>query len=144
MTENDIERFVVAQDTEYYGYEKALAEMQEGEKRTHWIWYIFPQLRGLGHSDKSYFYGIYDLAEAKEYLAHPVLGARLREVTQAVLDHAEDRLASELMGWDDCKLKSCMTLFDKACPDDIFSDVLEYYFEGERDQRTLDILRHRG
>jgi len=134
MNEFDIERFVEAQDTMYYGYELALQEMRAGEKHGHWIWYIFPQLRGLGHSVMSYRYGIEDLEEAREYLAHPVLGARLREITEAVLSHAEDRLAIELMGSDIdvLKLKSSMTLFDKVCPNDIFGEVLESFFDGER------------
>lgn len=139
----DIERFVEAQDSVYGGYEQALQEMQEGAKHGHWIWYIFPQLRGLGHSGNANFYGIEDLQEAREYLAHPVLGVRLREITQVVLDHADDRLAIELMGSeiDILKLKSSMTMFDQACPNDIFSDVLDAYFDGERCGRTLRMLK---
>lgn len=143
MTEMDIERFVEAQDSEYCGYAQALQEMLAGAKHGHWIWYIFPQLRGLGHSGNANFYGIEDLREAKEYLKHPVLGTRLREITQVVLDHADDRLAIELMGSDidELKLKSSMTLFDKASPNDIFSDVLDAYYDGERCSRTLRILK---
>lgn len=143
MTEMDIERFVEAQESEYCGYALALQEMQEGAKHGHWIWYIFPQLRGLGHSGNANFYGIEDLQEARAYLAHPVLGARLREITQVVLDHADDRLAIELMGSeiDMLKLKSSMTLFDQACPNDIFSDVLNAYYDGERCGRTLRMLK---
>lgn len=143
MTEMDIERFVEAQDSEYCGYAQALQEMLAGAKHGHWIWYIFPQLRGLGHSGNANFYGIEDLQEAKEYLKHPVLGTRLREITQVVLDHADDRLAIELMGSDidELKLKSSMTLFDKASPNDIFSDVLDAYYDGERCSRTLRILK---
>lgn len=139
----DIERFVEAQDSEYCGYAQALQEMQDGAKHGHWIWYIFPQLRGLGHSGNANFYGIEDLQEAKEYLKHPVLGTRLREITQVVLDHADDRLAIELMGSDidELKLKSSMTLFDKASPNDIFSGVLDAYYDGERCSRTLRILK---
>ena len=139
----DIERFVEAQDSEYCGYAQALQEMLAGAKHGHWIWYIFPQLRGLGHSGNANFYGIEDLREAKEYLKHPVLGTRLREITQVVLDHADDRLAIELMGSDidELKLKSSMTLFDKASPNDIFSDVLDAYYDGERCSRTLIILK---
>lgn len=139
----DIERFVEAQDSEYCGYAQALQEMLAGAKHGHWIWYIFPQLRGLGHSGNANFYGIEDLREAKEYLKHPVLGTRLREITQVVLDHADDRLAIELMGSDidELKLKSSMTLFDKASPNDIFSDVLDAYYDGERCSRTLRILK---
>lgn len=143
MTEMNIERFVEAQDSEYCGYAQALQEMLAGAKHGHWIWYIFPQLRGLGHSGNANFYGIVDLREAKEYLKHPVLGTRLREITQVVLDHADDRLAIELMGSDidELKLKSSMTLFDKASPNDIFSDVLDAYYDGERCSRTLIILK---
>lgn len=143
MTEFDIERFVEAQDSTYSGYAVALNEMQRGAKYNHWIWYIFPQIRGLGHSGNSRFFGIEDLEEAREYLNHPVLGTRLREITQAVLDHAEDRNAIELMGSeiDEMKLKSSMTLFDLVSPNDIFADVLEAFFDAERCQRTLSICR---
>ena len=137
-----IERFFEAQDSDYSGYAQSLREMQKGAKHGHWIWYIFPQLRGLGHSGNANFYGIEDLQEAREYLAHPVLGARLREITQVVLDHADDRLAIELMGSDIdmLKLKSSMTLFDQACQNDIFSDVLDAFFDGERCGSTLRML----
>lgn len=143
MTEFDIERFVEAQENAYSGYERALSEMQAGEKYGHWIWYIFPQLRGLGHSGNANFYGIDDLDEAREYLKHPVLGPRLREITAAALSHADDRLAIELMGSDidAMKLKSSMTLFDQIAPNDIFGDVLEAFFDGERCRRTLQLLR---
>jgi len=143
MTEFDIERFVEAQEDDLSGYVQALSEIVAGEKHGHWIWYIFPQLRGLGHSVSANFFGIEDLDEAKEYMEHPVLGARLREITQAVLDHADDRLAIELMGSsiDMMKLKSSMTLFDQVCPNDIFAEVLEAYYDGERCQKTLDMLR---
>lgn len=142
MTDKDIERFVEAQEDSYANYERALQEMRNGEKRSHWIWYIFPQLRGLGHSSRAIFFGIEDKEEAQEYLAHPVLGPRLREITQAVLDHAEDRNVVDLMGWDidAMKLKSCMTLFDQISPNDIFGEVLEAFFEGERCERTLKTL----
>lgn len=143
MTALDIERFVEAQESEYAGYSQALQEMRHGEKRSHWIWYIFPQLRGLGRSGNAQFFGIEDAAEARKYLQHPVLGARLREITQAVLDHADDRNAIELMGWDvdAMKLRSSMTLFDYICRDDIFADVLEAFFDGERCRYTLAMLR---
>lgn len=143
MTEFDIERFVEAQENAYSGYERALSEMQAGEKYGHWIWYIFPQLRGLGHSGNANFYGIDDLDEAREYLKHPVLGPRLREITAAALSHADDRLAIELMGSDidALKLKSSMTLFDQISPNDIFGEVLEAFFDGERCRRTLQLLR---
>lgn len=143
MTEMDIERFVEAQDSQYCGYAQALQEMLAGAKHGHWIWYIFPQLRGLGHSGNANFYGIEDRQEAKEYLKHPVLGARLREITEVALGHADDHLAIELMGSDIdvLKFKSSMTLFDKVSPNDIFSNVLDAYYDGERCSRTLRILK---
>ena len=143
LPSSDINRFVLAQDGPIGNYKQALAEVKKGRKTSHWIWYIFPQLRGLGHSGNANFYGIEDLQEARVYLAHPVLGARLREITQVVLDHADDRLTIELMGSeiDMLKLKSSMTLFDQACPNDIFSDVLNAYYDGERCGRTLRMLK---
>lgn len=143
MTGFDIERFIEAQESGYSGYAQALQEMLAGAKHGHWIWYVFPQLRGLGHSGNANFFGIEDLAEAREYLKHPVLGSRLREITEVVLGHADDRLAIELMGSeiDVLKLKSSMTLFDLASPNDIFSDVLDAFYDGERCRRTLAMLR---
>ena len=135
----NLERFVEAQDTEpFAGYEQALAEMRAGQKRGHWIWYIFPQMRGLGHSPNSSLYGISGLAEAKAYLAHEVLGPRLREITEALLEHAGEPV-DVLMGWevDSMKLRSSMTLFDAASPDDIFGEVLDTFFDGSRCRLTL-------
>lgn len=138
----DLNRFIEAQDSPYDGYETALSEMTKGEKRNHWIWWIFPQIAGLGHSGNSRFYAISCKEEAREYLEHPVLGSRLREITEVVMSHADDRIAVELMGWeiDAMKLKSSMTLFDQVSPNGIFADVLDAYFEGERCSRTLRIL----
>lgn len=138
----DLNRFIEAQDSPYDGYETALSEMTKGEKRNHWIWWIFPQIAGLGHSGNSRFYAISGKEEAREYLEHPVLGSRLREITEVVMSHADDRIAVELMGWeiDAMKLKSSMTLFDQVSPNGIFADVLDAYFEGERCSRTLRIL----
>lgn len=143
MTEFDIERFTEAQESGYCGYAQALSEITAGQKHGHWIWYIFPQLRGLGYSTNAQFYGIENLQEAQAYLLHPVLGVRLREITQAALDHADDRIAVELMGAeiDALKLKSSMTLFDRVCPRDIFADVLDAFFDGERCLRTLNLLK---
>lgn len=145
MTEFDIERFVEAQESAFAGYERALNEMRAGEKYGHWIWYIFPQLRGLGHSSNANFYGIEDLAEARRYLCHSVLGPRLREITLAALSHAEDRRAIELMGSDidAMKFKSSMTLFDRACPNDIFAEVLDAFYDGERCRHTTRMLNMR-
>lgn len=138
----NLERFVEAQDTEPFGdYQHALAEMRAGRKRGHWIWYIFPQMRGLGHSPNSYTFGISGLEEAKAYLAHEVLGPRLREITGALLMN-QGIPVDVLMGWevDAMKLRSSMTLFDAASPNDIFDEVLETFFDGSRCRRTLSML----
>ena len=138
----NLERFVEAQDTEPLGdYQQALAEMRAGQKRGHWIWYIFPQMKGLGRSPNSDFFGISGLEEAKAYLAHEVLGPRLREITEAVLEN-EGEPIDVLMGWevDAMKLKSSMTLFDAASPNDIFGDVLEMFFDGQRCWKTRSMI----
>lgn len=135
---DELQRFL---DGQRFGYETALKEMIAGEKRNHWIWYIFPQIKGLGHSPNSHLYGVKDLDEAKAYLAHPVLGARFREITNVVLTHA-DKDIHTIMGsrLDAMKFKSSMTLFDAASPWDIFEKALEVFFGGNRDKRTQDII----
>ena len=130
----DLERFVEAQELDYVS---ALNEVKNGEKRGHWIWYIFPQIKGLGHSYNSEFFGISSKEEAKAYLDHPVLGARLREITQALLDCGNPS-ADDIFGFPDVlKVRSCMTLFDLVAPDDIFNDVLYKYYEGQRCDKTI-------
>lgn len=138
MNNMSLERFVNAQENPYSGYERALEEMKQGQKRGHWIWYIFPQLRGLGFSDMAQYYGICGKQEAREYLQHPVLGARLREITETILLHAGQTTAEDLMNGeiDALKLRSSMTLFDSVSPDDIFADVLDVFFDGERCPRS--------
>ena len=133
-----IERFL---DGQRFGYETALAEMKRGEKRNHWIWYIFPQVKGLGHSPNAQYYGIKDLEEAKAYLQHPVLGQRLREITAEVLKHSGSDIET-IMGSriDAMKFRSSMTLFDLVSPDDIFKKALATFFDGTADKRTLSIL----
>lgn len=135
--EEGLERFVKAQDS-YDTYETALQEMKAGQKRSHWIWYIFPQLKGFGHSYNSRYYGIDDVEEAKSYLNHPVLGKRLREITTVLLSHTDEDVVT-LMGSyiDAIKLRSCMTLFDVISPNDIFAQVLDAFFDGKRDGKTL-------
>lgn len=130
-----LERFVTAQAEDY---SRALAEIKDGRKRSHWMWYIFPQLAGLGSSPTSQLFGIKSLAEARAYLAHPVLGPRLREIAQAALD-VEGRTAYELFGSpDDLKLRSSATLFAAVAPDEaVFRQLLEKYFAGEPDPRTV-------
>lgn len=139
---DNLQRFL---DGQRLDYEAALEEMRAGEKRSHWIWYVFPQMKGLGHSPNAQFYGIVDLEEARAYLAHPVLGTRLREITQEVLRHADRDIVS-IMGWeiDARKFKSLMTLFDAVSPDDIFAQALDVFFAGRRDRRTLAALSDRS
>ena len=117
-------------------YETALKEIKNGEKESHWMWYIFPQLRGLGESEMSYFYG-----EAKAYLAHPILSARLIEISTTLLEH-RDKCIEDIMGYiDDMKLKSSMTLFALASKEDsIFHQVLDSFFDGEMDKHTIKLL----
>ena len=130
----DLDRFITAQETVYA---QALKEIREGQKRGHWIWYVFPQIKGLGHSYNSEFYGISSKEEAKAYLDHPVLGARLREITQALLDY-NNKTADDILGYPDVlKVRSCMTLFDLISPNDIFNDVLYKYYEGQRCDKTI-------
>ena len=123
-------------------YAMALQEMKDGEKRSHWIWYIYPQLRGLGHSSNSWIYGLADVEEAKAYLSHPVLGARLREVTQAVLaHHGKDIVAVMGSAIDARKLCYSMTLFDAVSPNDVFRGVLNAFFYVKADRRSLGAIR---
>lgn len=136
---NDLKRFVDAQERVY---PEARAELATGRKRSHWMWFIFPQLRGLGHSPTSREFGIASLEEARAYLAHPLLGARLLECTQLVAA-VEGRTAREIFGSpDDLKFRSCMTLFaDASDHDEMFESALRKYYGGERDPRTLELLR---
>lgn len=133
----DIERFVEAQESAFSGYARALEEIGAGRKTGHWIWYVFPQLRGLGRSPMSHFYGIADKAEAKAYLDHPILGARLREITAALVKHKGKTAVGILGGIDAVKVRSCMTLFDSIAPDDVFAQVLDALYDGVRDRRSI-------
>lgn len=135
--EINIERFVEAQEEVWAGYAVALAEIEQGRKISHWIWYIFPQLRGLGHSRRSHFYGIADRKEAENYLAHPVLGPRLREISEALLANTNKSARAIFGDIDAQKVKSCMTLFDSISPNDIFADVLDFFYNGERDKKSI-------
>ncbi len=129
----DLDRFLEAQQIEY---PQALKEIGEGQKRGHWIWYIFPQIKGLGHSYNSEYFGISSKEEAKAYLDHPVLGQRLREITQAFLECNET--ADDILGYPDVlKVRSCMTLFDLVSPNDIFNEVLYKFYEGQRCDKTI-------
>ena len=136
--EYNLSRFLEAQEL---GYPIAREELISGQKRSHWMWYIFPQLRGLGSSAISQFYGITSLEEAREYLAHPLLGQRLREFTQILLG-LEECQAEQIFGEiDTLKLFSTLTLFDIAEPCGDFSRLLDKFFDGQRDTRTEEILR---
>lgn len=135
--EDGLERFL---DAQRLGYDSALTEIRNGKKTGHWIWYVFPQMRGLGHSSKSTFYGIASLAEAKSYVEHPVLGVRLREVTKAFLEHKGKSPEEILGGIDAMKVRSCMTLFDVVCPEDMFAQVLDAFYDGKRCSRTLSMI----
>jgi uncharacterized protein (DUF1810 family) len=134
----DLNRFLAAQEGVF---EVALAELRRGHKRSHWMWFIFPQLAGLGYSSASRKYAIKSLTEARAYLRHPILGQRLLDCCQAILS-VQERSASEIMGYpDDLKLRSSMTLFVRAGdshPE--FRQVVDRYFDGELDPRTLELL----
>ncbi len=118
----NLNRFLLAQDVDY---EQALAEVKSGKKTSHWIWYIFPQMKGLGHSAKSQYYGIDGRDEAVEYINHPVLKARLVEITQAVLDSSHS--VYEIFGPDAIKVRSCMLLFASVCDEKVFKKMIEKY-----------------
>jgi uncharacterized protein (DUF1810 family) len=137
----ELRRFLDAQNQVYL---RALSEIRNGKKMSHWMWYVFPQLVGLGNSETSKEYGILDLAEAKAYLAHPVLGKNLIEISEVLLN-LNGRTAEDIFGYpDNLKLRSCMTLFaaaDNAHP--VFMEVLEKYFDGIVDERTLKILEEK-
>ncbi|WP_431231906.1 DUF1810 domain-containing protein [Mycolicibacterium psychrotolerans] len=134
----ELQRFVDAQDR---AYDQVLAELRAGAKRSHWIWFIFPQLGALGSSSTAKRFGISSLAEAQAYLAHPVLGARLRECARLVLA-IEGRSVDDIFGWpDNLKVRSSMTLFAEVSEDNAdFVAVLDKFYGGERDTRTLELL----
>lgn len=132
-----LNRFLTAQER---SYDAALAEIKAGRKRTHWMWYIFPQIAGLGMSSTAQYYSIQDRLEAEEYMEHPVLGARLLEISRALLT-LESSDATAVMGYpDDLKLRSCMTLFAQVSDDPVFEAVLDKFFGGRPDSRTLALL----
>jgi uncharacterized protein (DUF1810 family) len=135
---HDLDRFVQAQERDYT---YALAELRAGEKRTHWMWFVFPQLAGLGRSEMARRYAIADLAEAEAYLRHPVLGARLVECAETILA-VSGRSAREIFGaTDEMKLRSSATLFARAAGAwSVFERVIEKYFEGRGDARTEELL----
>jgi uncharacterized protein (DUF1810 family) len=135
-----LERFIDAQAPIYA---QALAELQAGAKQSHWMWFVFPQIAGLGESATSRAYAIQSLAEARAYLAHPLLGQRLRECCQAMMN-VRGKSAREVFGSpDDMKFHSCLTLFAETAPDEVlFYNLLEKYFDGDADEATLELLAH--
>ena len=139
MEINSLNRFIDAQN---YMYETALTEIKNGMKVSHWIWFIFPQLRGLGRSDMAYKYGINGIEEAKEYLAHPVLSARLTEISEALLVHKNKDIEYVMGGIDAMKLRSSMTLFALVSEENsVFHQVLECFYNGEMDEYTIKLIK---
>jgi uncharacterized protein (DUF1810 family) len=136
----DLERFVTAQDPIY---ETVAAELRAGRKQTHWMWFIFPQIAGLGRSDTAQRYAIASLDEARAYLAHTLLGVRLRECTALVLE-VDGKSADDIFGYPDTmKFQSCMTLFCHAAPEDtetVFREALDRFYDGKQDEQTIAAL----
>lgn len=130
----NLRRFLWAHE---YNYENAKQELTDGRKRTHWIWFIFPQLAVLGHSANAKYYGISGNEEAKAYLEHPILGVRLREVSSLLLTHRGVSAVDILGDIDVVKVRSSMTLFNAISPNDIFQEVLDAFYDGMSDQKTL-------
>ena len=139
---SSLQRFVQAQARDYA---QALAELRAGHKRSHWIWYVLPQLRGLGRSSTAQFYGLAGRAEAAAYAAHPLLGPRLVECVRALLAHRERSAAQMLGEVDAMKLRSCLTLFAQVAPHEpVFQQALERFYAGQPDDATLRLLAQEG
>ena len=135
---HNLQRFVDAQDGVF---ETAVAELRAGAKQSHWMWFIFPQLAGLGRSPTAQYYAISSLDEARGYFEHPLLGPRLRQCVEALLPHAGHRSAEAMLGpIDVLKLRSSLTLFDQVAPCDVFAEALAGFFDGEPDGRTLALI----
>ena len=135
--EYDLGRFKTAQ---YGDFETALNEIAAGKKKTHWIWYIFPQLKGLGFSDYAVYYGIQDLVEAKAYIEDEMLGGNLIKITETLLEHKGKNIVRIFGRIDAMKVMSCMTLFEKVSDNKVFPEVLEAFYDGKRDEKTLELL----
>lgn len=139
--DNGLKRFALAQDDPREGYVMALRELRAGRKLSHWIWYIFPQLRGLGRSEYSSLYGIDSFEEARSYLEDPLLGRRIRNISGVLLIHAGKDITDIMGGRTDArKLFSSMTLFDSVSPGEVFGKVLDTFYGRKRDMRTLMLL----
>lgn len=137
----DAKKFFGAQNASYDGYDQALGEIRRGRKVSHWIWYIFPQLKGLGRSGMADHYGIRDLEEAKQYLDNDVLRERLVEISEALLE--QDGRIEGIVGYVDAmKVRSCMTLFREADPEiEVFGKVLDKFYGGKPDEKTLQMIQ---
>ena len=144
MTSSDLAHFIEAQN---FVWPQVAAELEAGHKRTHWMWFVFPQIAGLGFSHRAQLYAIKDLDHARRYLADPVLGARLRDATRLVLAHKGTPIRQILGAPDDMKFRSCVTLFREAATDAadraLFDAALDAFYGGEPDSRTLDVLNGR-
>jgi uncharacterized protein (DUF1810 family) len=142
MTDPDLIRFVDAQDQIY---EQVVEELTEGRKQTHWMWFIFPQLAGLGRSTMAQHYAIRDLDQARRYLADSILGPRLRQVVRLMIDQKNKSAFDVLGSPDDLKFRSCLTLFREAATDDsdraLFTKALNQFYRGKSDDRTLELMR---
>ena len=135
-----VRRFVDAQNAAYAGYKQALEEVRNGQKVWHWIWYVFPQMRGLGHSERANYYGIADREEAEDYLLNFTLNDRIHEIAEALLQHKGKSIYRIFGEIDAMKVQSSMTLFDAISPNDVFGKVLDQFYGGVRDKRTLELL----
>ena len=135
---DSLQRFIDAQDSEY---RIAYAEMNRGKKTSHWIWYIFPQLSGLGSSEMSKRYGL-TVDEAILFLDHPILSLRLRNILKILLEHKDKDIVRIMGELDALKLQASMTLFNEFSPDDIFGEVLDVFYEGQKHQKTLNLIYH--
>ena len=134
---NSLDRFLIAQE---HSYDTALREIRAGRKRSHWMWYIFPQIAGLGMSYTAQLYSIADIDEARRYIGHPVLGERLIEISRALLTLESSDAGAVMVYPDDLKLRSCMTLFAQVSDDPVFKAVLDKFYGGRADTRTLELL----
>ena len=137
MKEYNLQRFIKAQENDY---KVALFEIRKGRKRSHWIWYVFPQFREFAHSDIAEHYGLEDVGEAEAYLQHPILGQRIREISEALLLHKGKDVKDIFGELDAGKVRSCMTMFDYLSPNDVFGQVLDTFYGGKRGGRTLKVL----
>ena len=137
IKEHNLQRFVEAQESDY---ETALSEIKKGRKRSHWIWYVFPQFKEFAHSRIADYYGIEDKREAEAYLQHHILGQRIREISEALLLHKGKDVKDILGELDAGKVRSCMTMFDYLSPNDVFGQVLDTFYGGKRGGRTLKVL----